>query len=39
MVPAPFFVRVVLPDAAGARRAGAANVANVETIARFFARG
>ncbi len=39
MVPAPFFVRGVRRLAEVAAGAGAANVANVETIARFFARG
>jgi len=38
MVPAPFFVRVVRRPARAGARAGTANVANVETIARFFAR-
>ncbi len=39
MVPAPFFVPVVWRPAGFEAGAGTANVANVETIALFFARG
>ena len=39
MVPAPFFVPVVRRLGTAGPRAGAANVANVETITRFFAWG
>ncbi len=39
MVPAPFFVPGVRRPAEVAAGAGTVNVANVETIARFLARG